>query len=122
MNESPNLLHFVHLDRLPYAILLVVVAYLGVRLAVRFTDALGERFVGRRLLFKQMAAIGRFVVLVLTTLAVFGSVFEVSSDLLTLGGAALATMRYGAGVDGRSWQRSCWEVQSKMRMRGSRVR
>jgi len=92
MNESTNLLHFVHLDRVPYAILLVLVAYVVVRVAARFTDALGERFVGRRLLFKQAAAIGRFVVLVLTTLAVFGSVFEISSDLLTLGGAALATV------------------------------
>ena len=51
---STNLLHFVVWDRIPFAIVVIVIAFVVGRFASRSLDALGERISTRRLLFKQV--------------------------------------------------------------------
>ena len=64
MDAPTNLLQFVVWDRLPFALAVVMIAFIGGRIAARSLDALGERINKRRLLFKQVSAITRFLVLI----------------------------------------------------------
>jgi len=86
--DATNPLHFVQIDQLPAILFLILVAWLIARLGTRFLDALGERFTERRLLFKQTATMGRFIILVVTTFTVIGSLFDLSAELLAYGGTA----------------------------------
>lgn len=64
VNVSPELFQYVHIERIPYAIALIVFAWLLVRLITNTVDQLAERFTNRRLLLKQVSAVLRFVVFV----------------------------------------------------------
>ena len=68
--DSPTNLLVVVWDRLPFALAVVVIAFIGGRIAARSLDALGERINTRRLLFKQVSAITRFLVLIVATVLV----------------------------------------------------
>ena len=57
MNSAPNLLEFVVWDSLPFAVAVIVAAFIAGRVAAQSLDALGERIARRRLLFKQISAI-----------------------------------------------------------------
>ena len=98
MDAPTNLLQFVVWDRLPFALAVVVIAFIGGRIAARSLDALGERINKRRLLFKQVSAITRFLVLIVATVLVASSLFSFSSEaLLAVGGsAAVAAPRHAA--------------------------
>ena len=83
MGESEQaLLQFVNLDRLPQAVLIFVVALGLTRLMSRSLDALGERITDRRLLFKQIAEIGRLAVIVISTVLTAMTLFEFSGEAL----------------------------------------
>lgn len=80
VGADSNLLHFIDLERLPYAILVIVVAVIASR-AVRTTlDGLGERIAERRLFFKQVAAITRFCILIIAVVMVLGSVLAIGDN------------------------------------------
>ena len=88
-DESISLIHAVDLSRLPYAILVVVVAVVATRVFNRTLDALGERFTNRRLLFKQITAVGRFAIIILATVVAASIVLRLPDNvLLALGGSA----------------------------------
>lgn len=92
---STNLLHFVVWDRIPFAIVVVVVAFILGRFASQSLDALGERISTRRLLFKQISAILRFSVLLIATVLVASSLFSFSSEaLLAVGGSAAVAIGF----------------------------
>ena len=88
--DLEKLLGFIELDRLPYALLMVLVAWLVLHGTTRFLDALAERFTGRRLMVKQLTAIGRFGVVLLTSILVLGSVIRFSNEALLAVGGSLA--------------------------------
>jgi small-conductance mechanosensitive channel len=88
--DTTNLLRFVVLDRIPYALVVVVVTVIGTRMLVRFLDVMGERFTGYRLLLKQTSAITRFAVIILATAAVASSVFHFTDELLLAVGGSVA--------------------------------
>ena len=94
--ESPtNLLEFVVWDRLPFAIMVIVVAFIGGRLAARSLDSLGEQISQRRLFFKQVSAVTRFVVLIGATFVVASSLFSFSNEaLLAVGGSAAVAIGF----------------------------
>ena len=95
MDTTANLLHFVVWDRLPFAIGVIVVAFIGGRLAAQSLDALGERIARRRLFFKQVSAVTRFVVLIGATVVVASSLFVFSSEaLLAVGGSAAVAIGF----------------------------
>ena len=95
MDSPTNLLEFVVWDRLPFALSVIVIAFIGGRLAARSLDSLGERISHRRLLFKQISAITRFVVLIGATVLVASSLFSFSSEaLLALGGSAAVAIGF----------------------------
>ena len=95
MDSPTNLLQFVVWDRLPFALAVVVIAFIGGRIAARSLDALGERINTRRLLFKQVSAITRFLVLIVATVLVASSLFSFSSEaLLAVGGSAAVAIGF----------------------------
>ncbi|MFH1467592.1 MAG: mechanosensitive ion channel domain-containing protein [Pseudomonadota bacterium] len=88
--DTANLLRFVMLDRIPYAIVVIVITVVVIRMITRSLDVLGERFTGHRLLLKQTSAISRFVLLILATVLVAGSVFHFTDELLLAVGGSVA--------------------------------
>ncbi len=94
--ESPtNLLEFVVWDRLPFALTVIIVAFIGGRIAARSLDSLGEQISQRRLFFKQVSAVTRFVVLIGATAIVASSLFSFSSEaLLAVGGSAAVAIGF----------------------------
>ena len=83
MEESPiGFLQFIEFDRLPIAIA-------AIRLTTSFLDGLGERFTRRRLTFKQLAAVAKFVIMLVAALFVATTLISFSNEaLLALGGSA----------------------------------
>ena len=95
MDSPTNLLQFVVWDRLPFALTVIIVAFIGGRIAARSLDSLGEKISQRRLLFKQISAITRFLVLVIATILVASSLFSFSSEaLLAVGGSAAVAIGF----------------------------
>jgi small-conductance mechanosensitive channel len=77
-----EILRFIDFDRLPLALLVLVVGVVGVRILTRFLDQLAERFSTRRLLFKKTAALGRFFVYLALFLGTASSVLVLESEAL----------------------------------------
>jgi small-conductance mechanosensitive channel len=95
MDSPTNLLEFVVWDRLPFAMAVIVVAFIGGRIAARSLDSLGEQIRQRRLLFKQVSAVTRFIVLIVATFLVANSLFSFSSEaLLAVGGSAAVAIGF----------------------------
>lgn len=80
--EIQEIVGFINFERLPLAFVILGVGWLLIVLWSRITDDLAERFAERRMMFKQLRALGRFF-LYLAVPAVIGSV------VLTLEGDAL---------------------------------
>jgi small-conductance mechanosensitive channel len=82
-------------DSLPFAVAVIVAAFIAGRVAAQSLDALGERIARRRLLFKQISAITRFVVLIGAVVLVSSSLFHFSSEaILALGGSAAVAIGF----------------------------
>jgi small-conductance mechanosensitive channel len=95
MDTPPNILEFIVWDSLPFAAMVIAIAFVGGRIAARSLDSLGERINERRLLFKQVSAITRFVVLISATFLVATSLFQFSSEaLLAVGGSAAVAIGF----------------------------
>ena len=95
MDTQPNLLEFIVWDRLPFSVMVIAIAIVIGSIAARSLDALGGRINERRLLFKQVSAITRFVVLIVATVTVSSSLFSFSSEaLLAVGGSAAVAIGF----------------------------
>lgn len=77
-----DVLKFLDFERLPLALLVLLVGVVGVRILTRFLDQLAERFSTRRLLFKKTAALGRFVVYLALFVGTASSVLVLESEAL----------------------------------------
>ena len=82
MENPQDLLQFLDLDKLPVALLVLVVALVAVRLLSSFLEDLGERFAGRRLLFKKVAALSRFGIYVAAFAITASSVLVLESEAM----------------------------------------
>ena len=82
LGADSEFVKFINLRGLPTALLIIAVSVVLLRFLTRFLDTLGEQITERRLLFKQVSVIVRFVVLVAATLMAGGSLFEVSGQAL----------------------------------------
>ena len=90
LTDPANLLRFVVVDRLPYAIVVIIIAALGTRFLASALNTMGERFTDRRLLLKQVSAVLRFLVLILATVVVATSIFHFTDELLLAVGGSVA--------------------------------
>lgn len=90
--DAQQFLQFIDLDRLPYAILILVLGLAAQRVMTRSLDELGERFTNRRLLFKKSAAIGRFFIYVVLAVLLTTSllILEEETLLAVAGSVAVA--------------------------------
>lgn len=82
MDDTQQLLQFINLDRVPLAVVILVVGLLLMRLALGFLDDLGERFGSRRLLFKKISALLRFSVYLALFVITASSVLVLESEAL----------------------------------------
>ena len=89
--DAQEILKFIDLSRVPYAVVVLVVGLLLVRVSTRFLDDLGERFTERRLLLKKISALTRFIIY----LGLFASV---ASSVLVLKSEALLAVAGSVGV------------------------
>lgn len=80
--DLQSFVQFVALDRLPIAVVGVVLAWVLLTAATRVLDDLGERFTERRLLFKQAKALTRFFVYLVVPFALASSVLRLESEVL----------------------------------------
>lgn len=95
MIESVPLLKFLVVERLPFALLVVLGTWFALRMVSRWGDAFAERTANRRLRLKQALAIGRFGIILLATLLVLGSVLQLTDEvLLALGGSAAVAIGF----------------------------
>ncbi len=87
MENPQDLLQFLDLDRVPVAVLVLVVGLVGARLLTGFLEDMAERFAGRRLLFKKVAALSRFGIYVVVFVVTISSVLVLESEaMLAVGG------------------------------------
>lgn len=82
MENVQEIVRFIDLERLPLAILILVVGFIGLRLVRGFLDDLGERFTARRLLFKKVSALARFGILAALAGVTLSSVLVLESEAL----------------------------------------
>lgn len=82
VQDLQALVTFINWDRLPYAVLAVFALFVALNLLRRFLNDLSERFTQRRLTFKKISAISRFVVYLLCLFVLGFSVLELSSQAL----------------------------------------
>jgi small-conductance mechanosensitive channel len=75
-------LQIIAVERLPVALLALVVGVALVRIVTGFVGELGERFAERRLLFKKIATLGRFIGYLALLGFVTFSILELTNDLL----------------------------------------
>lgn len=90
-----QLLQFVDLSRLPFAVGVVFCAWLLNRFLARSLDDLGVRFTERRLLFKQVGSVSRFLILIVTGFLVAAAVVRFSNEvLLAIGGSVAVAVGF----------------------------
>ncbi len=82
MENPQDLLQFLDLDRVPVAIVVMIVGLVGARLLTGFLEDLAERFAGRRLLFKKIAALSRFGIYVAAFVITASSVLVLESEAM----------------------------------------
>lgn len=93
--QGLQFLEFLDLSRIPFALGIVVVAWVGTRFLTRTLEALGDRFTERRLLFKQIAAFARFAIIITASLLVTASVVQFSNEvLLAIGGSVAVAVGF----------------------------
>lgn len=93
--DAIPLLKFLVLERLPFAIAVIVIAWVSLRLATRWGDRAAERFARRRLQYKQGLAVARFVVVLVATVVALGSILQLTDEvLLALGGSAAVAIGF----------------------------
>lgn len=80
---------------IPTALGVIALAWVVIRLSTRSLDALGERFTERRLLFKQVSAVGRFLVVLAAGASVASALIQFSREtLLAVGGSVAVAVGF----------------------------
>ncbi|MCK6504895.1 mechanosensitive ion channel family protein [Myxococcota bacterium] len=92
---GPSIVDLIRPAGLPYALLVVVLAWAAIRVGTRTLDALGERLTERRLLLKQLAAVGRFGIVLVASVSVAGAVVNFTREtLLAVGGSVAVAVGF----------------------------
>ena len=95
MDANNELLSLFQPGDLPYALLILLVAWIAARITTRVLAQLGERFSDRRLLLNQLGSLARFGLLMVGFLAAALTVVEVTPEvMLALGGTAAVAVGF----------------------------
>ena len=78
--ELEELVRFIHIDRIPLALIVAALGALLITVWSRVTDDLGERFAERRMLFKQARALGHFTLYLLIPSVVASVLLQLEGD------------------------------------------
>lgn len=82
-------------EGVPYALAVIVVAWIVTRVGTRTLESLGERFTERRLFFKQVTAVGRFAILLVGSVTVATAVLNFTREtLLAVGGSVAVAVGF----------------------------
>lgn len=90
MEGSLSLLQFVHVERIPLALMLIGASWAVLRIITRILDEFGERVSAWRLYAKQAVAVVRFTVVIGVAGGVVSSVFEVTDQVMLAVGGSVA--------------------------------
>lgn len=86
--DPTGILRLVQVERVPFAILAIVVAFVLANLVTRVLDDLGGRFRGWRIPLKQGSAVVRFFILVGTAILVVTAIVQFTNEtMLAIGGS-----------------------------------
>ncbi len=80
VQDLENLLRFVKFDGIPFAALVLVLAWIFLRVMASLLDDLGERFTGWRLLLMKTKAVSRFATYILTAILVANAVLRLEGN------------------------------------------
>jgi small-conductance mechanosensitive channel len=80
--DIQGVIQFVAIDRVPFALLVMLGGWFTVVISGRFLDDAGERFANRRLLIKKIKAFSRLFLYFLIAAIVAGSVLDLRSEAL----------------------------------------
>lgn len=89
-SDPTELLRVVQLERVPYALLAVALAWAMTTTVTRVLDDLGARFTGWRILLKQINVIVKFAILVGTAAVVVANLVHLTSEVLLAVGGSVA--------------------------------
>lgn len=90
MNDSLNIVQFVRVGGIPWALVLLAGTFFVAHLITRFAERLGDRFSERRLVLQQISTIARFVTSMLGILGAALLTFRLSEQMLLALGGTLA--------------------------------
>ncbi len=90
MNDSLNIVQFVRVGGIPWALVLLAVTFFAAHLITRFAERLGDRFSERRLILQQVSTIARFVTSMLGMTGAALLTFRLSEQMLLALGGSLA--------------------------------
>ncbi len=90
MNDSLNIVQFVRVGGIPWALVLLAVTFFAAHLITRFAERLGDRFSERRLILQQVSTIARFVTSMLGMTGAALLTFRLSEQMLLALGGTLA--------------------------------
>ncbi len=94
-SDAAGILQFLVLDRVPYALFIILIAVVGGRFLTRFFEGMGTRFASYRLLLKQVSAVARFTILVVTAGLVITNVVQLTDQaILALGGTVAVAVGF----------------------------
>jgi small-conductance mechanosensitive channel len=80
IQQIETLIRFVNFDALPFAFLVIVASWIGLRVMASLLDDLGERFTGWRLALMKSKAVLRFATYLLVSLLVAGTVLRLEGN------------------------------------------
>jgi len=95
METTHEVLSLFRPTGIPYALLILVVTFVGARLLHRFIEGLGRRFSDKRLVLNQIGSFARFAVYFLGILAATLAVFRLTPEVaLAIGGTAAVSLGF----------------------------
>lgn len=95
METTPEVLSLFRPAGIPYAVLILVLSFVGARLIHRSVDRLGRRFMDKRLLLNQLGSFARFAFYFLGFLAAALAVFRLTPEVaLAIGGTAAVSLGF----------------------------
>jgi small-conductance mechanosensitive channel len=95
METTHEVLSLFRPSGIPYALLILVLTFVGARLVHRFVDQLGRRFSDKRLVLNQFGSFARFAIYFLGLLAATLAVFRLTPEVaLAIGGTAAVSLGF----------------------------
>jgi small-conductance mechanosensitive channel len=90
LNDPTGFLHYLQLERIPITIVIVAVILFVASASTRALDRLGTRFTGWRIVLKQAAAVLRFLLFILASVAIVTNILLLTDEVVLAVGGSVA--------------------------------